>query len=1469
MQIGVFEDVAQGKGRRPEECTEKAGKSPPSAQVRVLSYNFNILPRGCGGFQKERIQAFLETTDGYDVIMLQEVYAATLLPHFMQKYICFQKTLVDELRRRGFHNYVISKQPSYTTIIRNNVLSDNGLIIASRFPIGQRGSYTFRSHERVDQSVRRGCLFAEVKVPVPGKGEGVSETIIFFNVHLRQEDGVDATLEHVKETRQFAASVLRNICSNPEDVAKVSFVLAGDFNVNGINLHDADQPTKKYEDLVGELQSLNGGVREIVFEARHHHPPTRPTKLFFPTKSKLNRSSLSPQRQDYFFVSPTVGVKKSAICKFVSNSQQPYAYLSDHFGVSAVLTVPHTVRQKHSRTSSLMLLTDPESEEVVHEKSNLISGNKVEIVLFVSVILATFYFSWPVLLCLGLAGIPVWWLLSPNQEVNSEQKLVRRRKAHAQNNESEESELLKSYETLRDSSTVGDVWRKTVHAHSIQRCLGQKNAAGVSEWLAYGAVDARVRELASGLFSLGVTPGDVIGVDCDASVDAVVLELACAAYGFPTLTLLGNDSVMRNLIDDHNVKVVFASRNAVGPILTCRSRNLETVVCMHSFYDTTDALVARDVCITLTSFDEVFCRGRLQPVHVRPRCDGSTLFTLVVDPSTCNSGLEVVRVTHADALRTIRTLVSTAVLPNTQQKQLLVHYTPFSVLFNRLFVLGLFSHGSAVVATPATSSAGALVVFQPTVMLATPSLFSSSTIQLRRRNERYGRLYTWLFEQVYQLRSILINVHCRDSLILRSLFFYSTQHQFGGKVEKIVMCSSDESLSDELEEHIVVCYAPCLRNVFFQPSEGVFCVDGVPAPGVRARLEPFSDKLRGANMGKLVLSRDDGEDRVLPVAATWSTSHTLRLLGPSDSVLLPDKSDYILVAGLERLYSQSRYANDVFLYANPSRPLIAIVSLNRDTVEFEWRRKRQVENAGDGNPLLNWSEFAGFATELLLADFRSMVKRDALPDSNVPSFVHIHPHAFKKHNSFLTPYGGMRRCALKTYFKAVIEGFYSDEVPQQCPIPCPSYESEEEAQAHEDEQTPFLLNVPIAVDIGGTFAKVVYVQPPGDFKVPHYVVHEAGELPDGFSGRMLHLLKNPKDAKKLLTQDPSSTVGSIRLAKMSSKCIPDFMSYLVESGMLGLYSEKYRNVLRVTGGGAFKYAALASKEMKVCFSVVKEMSAVVHGLGAIIRTAPEAIFTVDPITGDRHPHRLKSSSGEAFSPYPCLLVNIGSGISIIKCIGPDGSHIRIGGSPLGGATFWGLVRSMTNVSSWEEIMEAMRLDGPGDNKNVDLLVGDIYGYNAKDLPAMLSVDTVASTFGKVGTERFYEKVDTAERFHTSSSDDLSSALSSTPSSSTTSRENNISALSFRGKTSEIDIVRSLLNMISSNVTQLAYLHSRVQDVHNILFAGGFVRNNPIVWSHISSSMGYWSKGECHAHFLRHDSHLGALGAAINTDEEVS
>jgi pantothenate kinase len=88
-------------------------------------------------------------------------------------------------------------------------------------------------------------------------------------------------------------------------------------------------------------------------------------------------------------------------------------------------------------------------------------------------------------------------------------------------------------------------------------------------------------------------------------------------------------------------------------------------------------------------------------------------------------------------------------------------------------------------------------------------------------------------------------------------------------------------------------------------------------------------------------------------------------------------------------------------------------------------------------------------------------------------------------------------------------------------------------------------------------------------------------------------------------------------------------------------------------------------------------------------------------------------------------VNIGSGVSILKVKSTD-DYERVSGSSMGGGTYWGLCRLLTNAATFEDVLDIAE---KGDASEIDMLVKDIYGggYSQQALKGSM----VASSFGKL------------------------------------------------------------------------------------------------------------------------------------------
>jgi len=350
----------------------------------------------------------------------------------------------------------------------------------------------------------------------------------------------------------------------------------------------------------------------------------------------------------------------------------------------------------------------------------------------------------------------------------------------------------------------------------------------------------------------------------------------------------------------------------------------------------------------------------------------------------------------------------------------------------------------------------------------------------------------------------------------------------------------------------------------------------------------------------------------------------------------------------------------------------------------------------------------------------------------------------------------------------------------------------------------------LAVDIGGSFTKLVYWRPPDPPDLPDYIIRELDESNVKFP------LKPDPGLRVSVKIDENS--GHLKFLKFPSNKTVEFCQFVFEHNLHKSYGPDKTNVVNATGGGAFKYAELVKDKLDITFNKADEMKCLIDGLNFLLLNVDNEAFTYDWKTREQHFLSFdKSKKEDSNFPFPYLLVNIGSGVSVLKV--DDNSFQRISGSSLGGGTFWALCKLLTDIKSFDEVKT---LSENGDNRNVDLLVGDIYGSDLGNLG--LTADVIASSLGKIGISK-------------------------------------LEGLKEKPPKKE-DIVRSLLFMISNNIAQIGYLNAKLHNIQRIVFSGGFLQENAYVWGRFSYAVDFWSAGKMKAHFVQHNSYLGALGALL-------
>eukprot|EP00644_Phytophthora_capsici_P010970 jgi/Phyca11/6121/fgenesh1_pm.PHYCAscaffold_9_\ len=182
------------------------------------------------------------------------------------------------------------------------------------------------------------------------------------------------------------------------------------------------------------------------------------------------------------------------------------------------------------------------------------------------------------------------------------------------------------------------------------------------------------------------------------------------------------------------------------------------------------------------------------------------------------------------------------------------------------------------------------------------------------------------------------------------------------------------------------------------------------------------------------------------------------------------------------------------------------------------------------------------------------------------------------------------------------------------------------------------------------------------------------------------------------------------------------------------FFHRYIKKIACTGGGAFKFSPLFESRLGIELQKADEMDALIKGLNFVLRYVPNECYTFVNVIPDTH--GLGSATKKLLPKpdkldlYPFLLVNIGSGVSILKITG-ETQYERVSGTSLGGGTFLGLCRALSKLRTFDEAMDA---SVEGDSNEVDMTVGDIYG-NAGYEQFELKSDTVASSFGKAGARQ--------------------------------------------------------------------------------------------------------------------------------------
>lgn len=345
------------------------------------------------------------------------------------------------------------------------------------------------------------------------------------------------------------------------------------------------------------------------------------------------------------------------------------------------------------------------------------------------------------------------------------------------------------------------------------------------------------------------------------------------------------------------------------------------------------------------------------------------------------------------------------------------------------------------------------------------------------------------------------------------------------------------------------------------------------------------------------------------------------------------------------------------------------------------------------------------------------------------------------------------------------------------------------------------------MDIGGTLVKLVYFEPTDECHFHRDECNTVQLLRKYLKSKSLYGTTGHRDVHLQMDNcHINGCTGTLHYIRFPTSEMGKFLSLAKKKGIAELAS-----TVCATGGGAFKFEKDFKSQVNLSLHKFDELHSLINGIHFIEANNPsECYYLLEPVNTEKR----KKVPYDFSSPYPYLVVNIGSGVSMISVQAPN-QFKRVTGTSIGGGTFHGLCCLLTGCDTFEEAIE---LASRGDSQKVDKLVRDIYGGDYGKFG--LSGDIIASSFAHM-----------------------------------TNKE-------CRAKATPADLARATLVTVTNNIGSIARMVALNEKLERIVFVGNFLRDNEISMNLLAYAMDFWSKGQLKALFLEHEGYFGAVGCLL-------
>ena len=119
--------------------------------------------------------------------------------------------------------------------------------------------------------------------------------------------------------------------------------------------------------------------------------------------------------------------------------------------------------------------------------------------------------------------------------------------------------------TYEAPDNLVDCFEASAAKYANNPLIGEKDSAGVYQWVTYGQIAQRVNNLRAGLASIGVGVGDTVGIIANNRKEWLIAEIATQGLGAAYVPMYEKElvSMWKYIVKDATIKVLLVSKNDI------------------------------------------------------------------------------------------------------------------------------------------------------------------------------------------------------------------------------------------------------------------------------------------------------------------------------------------------------------------------------------------------------------------------------------------------------------------------------------------------------------------------------------------------------------------------------------------------------------------------------------------------------------------------------------------------------------------------------------------------------------------------------------------------------------------------------------------------------------------------------------------------------------------------------------------